>query len=204
MSQRVSIHDMDAIVLAGGDSTRMGCPKALMPLGNSTLIGTVIGRLRHRFRRVLIVGWDSPNLAEGGVEVVPDAWPLRGPLVGLATGLAYSEAPWCFLVGCDMPFLLWEVISHMAKRLDGCEILVPEVNGTPQPLHAFYGKGCLPQAGKLLEEGTTSLRALLRLCNVRELPADELRDLDPHFLSFRDLDTPEDYQKALRLLKEPR
>lgn len=192
---------MDAIVLAGGQSRRMGCTKANMPLNGSTLVGRVVSTLLPIFKRVLLVGPDSHGMDKLGADVFPDAWPQRGPLVGLATGLAASNAPWCFLVGCDMPFLQEAVIFRMADQLEGCDILVPEIDGSLQPLHAFYRKECLSYAERLLAEGTTSLRSLIQLCPVRVYPVEDALEVDADLMSFRDLDTPEDYRQAIKLVE---
>ena len=201
MDQRITTQDMDAIVLAGGQSRRMGCTKANMLLNGSTLVERVVSILRPIFKRVLLVGPDPSGMDQLGADVFPDAWSQRGPLVGLATGLAASNESWCFLVGCDMPFLQEAVIFWMAEQLEGCDILVPEIDGALQPLHAFYRRECLPKCEGLLEEGTTSLRSLIQLCPVRVCPLEGLLELDPDLISFKDLDTPEDYQQALKLLK---
>jgi molybdopterin-guanine dinucleotide biosynthesis protein A len=192
---------MDAIVLAGGDSRRMGFPKAFLTLGNTTLIETVISRLQPIFRRVLVVGRDSKGLRDLDAVVLTDQRMERGPLVGVARGLAISDAPWCFVVGCDMPFLSQEVIKRMALHLDNCDVLAPMVDDHLQPLHAFYSQRCLPIAKKLLDYGVTSLQAIFPSCNVNTLESDVFLDIDPDLLSFRDLDTVDDYHAALRLVQ---
>ncbi|MBI2935894.1 MAG: molybdenum cofactor guanylyltransferase [Chloroflexi bacterium] len=196
---------MEAIVLAGGQSKRIGLPKAFLPLGSTTLVQTVVAGLRSVFPRVMVVvrekrGWGDLE-AEPGVEVLEDQRPQRGPLVGLARGLAASRSPWCFVAACDMPFLQRQVILRMTKHLDGCDILLAQVGGHTQPLHAFYSKGCLPHVEALLSQDVTSLLALLPRCRVRTMAAKDFWDLDPDLLSFRDIDTIEDYQAAQRLLK---
>ncbi|MEE8443207.1 MAG: molybdenum cofactor guanylyltransferase, partial [Dehalococcoidia bacterium] len=159
MRKQPTTHDLDALVLAGGESKRVGSPKALLPLDGTTLIGTIIARLQPLFRKVLVVARDNKTLADLGVEIVTDSHLERGPLVGLARGLSASDAPWCFVVGCDMPSLNQQVIRRMTERLRGCDILAPELGGWLQPLHAFYSQGCLPYARDLLDNGVTSLRA---------------------------------------------
>lgn len=201
VENQLTTHDLDALVLAGGESRRVGSPKALMPLGGTTLIRTVIALLHPLFRRVVVVARDNQALASLGIEVLTDARPERGPLVGLARGLAASDAPWCFVVGCDMPFLRPQVIHRMAAHLGGCDILAPQVEGWLQPLHAFYGQGCLPYAEELLDSGVTSLRALFPLCKVRGIAAADFLDIDPELLSLKDVNTMEDYQAAQRLVQ---
>ena len=98
-----------------------------------------------------------------------------------------------------MPFLSPQVILRMASFLDGCDVLAAKVEGRIQPLHAFYSTGCLPTALGLLENGTTSLKALLATCKVQYVDGREFLDLDPELASFVDLDTEEEYRAARRL-----
>lgn len=204
MTMPLALSKLDALVLAGGESSRMGGPKALLPIGNTTLLGATIGRLRPLFRRVLVVTRDRDALVGLDVEALTDDRPERGPLVGLARGLAASDAPWCFVTGCDMPFLNPEVIGRMARYVEGYEILVPRVKGRLQPLHAFYSHQCLPRASELLESGITSILALLDRCRVCTIDASEFMELDPELLSFRDVDTQEEYRAAQNLAERSR
>ena len=200
MSQPLETHDLDAIVLAGGESRRMGPSKALLPLGDTTVIGVVLATLGPLFRRVMVVSRERRDLPDLPAELLLDGRPERGPLVGLARGLEASDAPWCFVVGCDMPLLRPAVIGRMAEQLGEAQVLVPHLDGHPQLLHAFYARSCLPHAEELLSQGTTSLRALLFRCKVETVDARDFRDLDPGLHSFRDVDTVDDYQAAQKLL----
>lgn len=190
---------LDALVLAGGKGSRMGGPKALIPLGNTTLLGATLARLRPMFRRVMVVARQREVLAGLEAEILTDDRPEQGPLVGLARGLAASNAPWCFVTGCDMPFLNPAVIGLMAENLAGCEILVPSLDGKLQPLHAFYSLDCLPRARDLLDNGVVSMVALLSRCQTRTMAASDFRDLDPGLRSFMDVDTQDDYRAVQEL-----
>lgn len=198
MKVQIGTKALDAIVLAGGESRRMGTPKAFLPWESTTMLEALLGRLTPLFRRAIVVVRDQAGWEGLGVEVLTDGRPERGPLVGLARGLAASDAPWCYVMGCDMPFLRPAVVGWMAQRLEGCDILALE-EGRPVPLPAFYGRGCLAPALELLDRGETSLRALFLHCRVRTIPGASLQTLDPHLLSLRDLDTPEEYEAARRL-----
>lgn len=195
----LDLHDVDAIVLAGGQSARMGVPKAHLPFGGSTLIETVIATLRPLFKTVYVVGRERERLAGLDATLLIDDRDDSGPLVGLARGLSASDAPWCFAVGCDMPFLSPRVIGRMASLLGDCDVLAASVDGHVQPLHAFYSTACLPAALRLLDEGDTSLRALLNASRVRSIEASAFLDVDQELDSFRDLDTAEEYDAALRI-----
>ncbi len=196
------ILELDALVMAGGESRRMGCPKELLPFGDTTLIHAVIEILQPLFRRVLVVARDPQCLDLPGVQVLLDNSTQRGPLVGLARGLEASNASWCFAVACDMPFLHPLVIQRMAEKLADCDILAPFVAGRLQPLHAFYSRSCLPIAQHLLDRGITSARALFPHCRVRTMLASDFVDVDPKLLSFTDLDTKKQYLAAQQLLHD--
>ena len=200
MNEPPKMHELDAIVLAGGESRRMGTAKAMLAWGNSTVIGATLAVLRPLFRRVLVVSRDKTSLPDLPVEVLEDGRAVHGPLAGLARGLSATDAPWCFLVGCDMPMVRTEVIHRMTDHLGGCQILAPYLDGYHQPLHAYYSRACLTHAEELLDQGITSLRSLLSRCDVRSLTATDFMDIDPELRSFKDIDTLEDYEAARNLL----
>lgn len=203
MTEKVPLNEIDALVLAGGESRRMGVPKALLPFGEKRVVDAVLDVLRPLFRRVLIVTRDTEGLTGLGVEVLTDDRPERGPLVGLTRGLAASDADWCFMVGCDMPFVSPAVVARMANDLPGHDIVASDIDGRLQFLHAFYSQRCGPHAQQLLNDGDTSLRSLLRRVRVQTLAGHEFRDIDQELLSFRDLDTLDEYHAALAMLDEP-
>ena len=180
-----------ALVLAGGESLRMGTPKPFVRLHGVPLIEHVLERLHPSFDTVYIAGGDIQGLSYLGVPLIQDRGPHRGPLVGLYSGLTYSKAEWCFVVGCDMPFLSTAVIDYMATFLDCGDIVAARVKGQVQPLHSFYSSRCIPRANHLLSLGTTSLKALLGNCRTTIIPEGELATLDPGLCSFQDLDTPD-------------
>jgi molybdenum cofactor guanylyltransferase len=202
MSGEFATRSMDALVFAGGQSKRMGVSKAMLPWGESTLLNTIIAALNPLFRQVLVVSRDGRSLPGLDVEVLADVRPERGPLVGLATGLAASDAPWSFVAACDMPFLNPKVITRMADYVRGCDIVATRFNGHLQPLHAFYSKSCLPLVDNLLDSGVTSLHGLFALCAVRVLDGASLWSADSESLSFRDLDTFDDYLAARQMICE--
>ena len=203
MVELPDISQLDAIVLAGGNSRRMGSPKATLRFGDTSLVGAAVDALRPVFRQVLVVTRDRNSLTGLDAEILEDERPLHGPLVGVARGLAHSNAPWCFVAACDMPYLQAEVIREMAAYLIDCDAVVPEDNGRLQTLHAFYSTGCLSIAEDLLEQGITSMNALVSRCRVIELAPDHFAGVPGWALSFHDLDTPEEYRAALNALDFP-
>lgn len=193
------IEDCTAIILAGGDSQRMGRDKANILLGNQTLLQRVLVTMQQMFPRV-IVSVREPR-SEINLPQICDAnagdGTGAGPLAGLAASLAYIKTPWAFAVACDMPFVTPVLVEYLAQQRATYQAVVPVVQGHPQPLAAFYASSCLDTIrGHLTEGRKNSLRAVLERLQVRYVDEAELLKVDPALRSFFDLDTPQDVALA--------
>lgn len=188
------IGDCTALILAGGDSRRMGQDKAALVLDGKTLLTHVTDTMQQMFPKVIV----SVRQLRGGVEVpqVCDEVEASGPLAGLVAGLAQAETPWVFAVACDMPFVTPGVVQHLASLRSGHQAVVPMVDGHPQPLAAFYAASAQEAMRTNLAAGDRSLRGMLQKLDVRYVDEAELRECDPQLRSFFDLDTPQDFQAA--------
>lgn len=199
------IADCTAVILAGGESRRMGQDKANLPLGGRTLLQSVIATMQPLFAEVIIsVRQPRPEIA---LPQVCDNPLHAGPLAGLLAGLERAATPWVFAVACDMPFITPAVIECLARQRAGHQAVVPVVQGYPQPLAAFYAASCLAAARDCLNgNGKPSLRALLEHLQVRYVNEAEMPDAGPAsttlktkgLASFFDLDTPEDVLLAIK------
>ncbi len=194
------IEDCTGLILAGGDSRRMGRDKANLLLGEQTLLLRVANVLQRSFPRV-VVSVRQPHSGIPFPQVCDDP-AFSGPLAGLAAGLASVSTPWVFAVACDMPFLTRPVIECLAGHRSGYQAVVPVAQGHPQPLAAFYAAGCLEVIRNQLAAGNSnSLRAVLndlRVCYVDEA---EMREADPSLRSFFDLDTPDELAEAEKVIR---
>ncbi len=188
------IADCTALILAGGESRRMGRDKAMLPLDDKTLLEHVIFSMQQVFPQVIV----SVRETRAGVALsqVCDEQSGSGPLAGLAAGLAKVGTPWAFLVACDMPYISAQLIKYIDKFRNDHQAVVPVVGGYPQPLAAFYSVSCLAVIRKALAGQDKSLRGLLRQLDVCYV--DEAGMNDAALRSFVDLDTPEDYAAALK------
>ena len=186
------IEDCTALILAGGDSRRMGQDKAALLLDGKTLLESVAATMQQVFPKVVV----SVRQLRGEVALpqVCDAQADGGPLAGLVAGLAQVDTPWVFTVACDMPFIQPSVIEQLAMLRDGHQAVVSIAGGFPQPLAAFYATSSLPVMRTSLASGNKSLRGMLQNLDVRYVDAAELQVSDPR--SFFDLDTPQDYAAA--------
>jgi molybdenum cofactor guanylyltransferase len=204
----LTMSSLAGIVLCGGRSRRMGRPKAWLPFAGTTLLGHVAGTLAGVAEPVVVVaaaGQDLPPLPPG-VVVMRDPAPDRGPLEGLAAGLAAvaGRAPAAFATSCDAPFLRPALVRRLLDLLGDNAACVPHVEGRYHPLTAVYRADVLPAVRRLLDAGRRRLLDLLDAVPVRAASADELAAADPDLVSLRNLNTPDEYEAALRAVAADR
>ena len=185
------------IVLAGGRSSRMGEPKALIDWGGVPLVVHVAEALAVAAAPVVVVaapGQELPPLPEG-VELARDAIADRGPLEGLAAGMRAlgDRAEAAFACGADMPFLSPEAVGHLAVRLNANwdAVVVRSTDGRDQPLGAVYRLSVLRLVEELLEAGERRLGLVADRARTRRIEA------GPELLAaLRSVNTPEDLTAA--------
>lgn len=189
------IADCTALILAGGDSRRMGRDKANVQLDQKTLLQHVIAGMEQVFPGVIV---SVRNRREGlDLVQVRDEQPASGPLAGLVAGMAQITTPWAFVVACDMPYVRPELVELLSTYRGTHQAVVPVVDGYPQPLAAFYSVGCVAELRACLAGGDRSLRGALQRLDVRYVDEAELSAADPMMRSFVDLDTPQDLAAAM-------
>ena len=188
------ISDCTALILAGGDSRRMGQDKALLLLDGKTLLEHVTASMQSVFPKVIV----SVRRLREDVDTpqVCDEVEASGPLAGLIAGLAQVDTPWIFVVACDMPFVSETVVMHLAKLRASHQAVVPVAHGHIQPMAAFYATNTLDVMREAFSTGDKSLRGILDKINVRYVGEQELRESDPQLKSFFDLDTPQDFEQV--------
>ncbi len=185
---------MTGIVLAGGQSRRMGRDKAWIEWDGQPLVARAAAALRAAgCTEVLVVGGDAVRIAALGLTPVADAAPGEGPLQALAAGLAAAAAPVALVVACDMPGLRPEALSALGRLADGYDAAVPHVPpGGWEPLHAAYAKTCLPAIEARLAAGERKMTCFYGDVRVRAVTAEELAAVDPGLGSLRNVNTPEE------------
>ncbi|MDR1227931.1 MAG: molybdenum cofactor guanylyltransferase [Azoarcus sp.] len=197
------IDDCTALILAGGDSRRMGRDKTALQLGGQSLLQRTIELMRALFPAVLLSVRQPLGGLDAGIVQVCDGIPDAGPLAGLCAGLRRAATPWIFAVATDMPYLRPETVLRLAARCGAHQAVVPIVAGHPQPLAAFYAASALPAFQSALDGAENrSLRAALAALDVCHVDEHSLRDVDADLQSFVDLDTPEDLARARRYFGE--
>jgi len=179
-------------VVAGGRSLRMGRDKALLPWGETDLLGHAIARLRAVTADVRILCGPEPRYVDRGVPVVTDVVPDAGPLAGVVAGLAAAPGRPGLFLAVDLPRVPPSLLAGLVELSGGWDAVVPVSPRGPEPLCALYGPACLAPMRRRMATGELRMTAFWPDVRVRRLAADELaRHGDPDGI-FRNLNAPGD------------
>jgi molybdopterin-guanine dinucleotide biosynthesis protein A len=187
------IRTVTGVILAGGSSSRMGSNKALLSYHGGRLIESIYGKLASVFAEVIVVTNHPEHYEFLPCTKVRDIFAGRGGLAGLHAGLSHSGSPAIFAVACDMPHLDEGFIRHMAGLADPAGVVIPQGPDGLEPLHAVYGRGCLSAMEHCLANDERKISSFFTRVAVTILDEEDIASFDPQFLSFRNINTPEDY-----------
>ena len=196
--------NVSGIVLAGGMSRRLGRDKALEYVGGEPLIQRVISRLSQVTEETVVVVNDIRRGSElplpESTKVVVDIYPGCGSLGGIFTGLSAAGGQWGIVVACDMPFLNTRLFAHMLSHREGFDAVVPLLNDRPEPIHALYSRSCLTHIETRLQANDLKIARFFDQVRVSFIPQDEVERFDPDHLSFFNVNTQEDLDRAHNLV----
>jgi molybdopterin-guanine dinucleotide biosynthesis protein A len=185
-----------AFVLAGGKSSRMGSDKAFLRLGDETLLDRVLKSAHAVAGDVRIVG-DAKKFAAFG-RVVEDVIRDRGPLGGIHAALVSSATELNLMLAVDLPFVRSEFLEYLLLRAreSTAMVTVPQAGGGLQPLCAAYRRGFAEVAEQSLRQGTNKIDLLFAAVETRVIEEDEWTRSGFSTDMFRNLNTPEELEKA--------
>ena len=181
------------VILAGGVSSRMGSNKALLPYRGGRFIESIHRLLGELFDDVLLITNTPEQYDFLPCRKAGDLYPGMGTLAGLHAGLQQSVTPYIFAVACDMPYLNPDLIAMLAGFRDRGDVVIPHGEKGAEPLHALYGKGCLPAMERSLDAGRRRIVSFFPEVRVWEVTPGEVARIDPGFDSFKNINTPDDY-----------
>lgn len=213
---------ISGIVLAGGRSRRMGVDKAFLDLGGQPLIEIVLGRLSRVADEIIVVTNEPEKFASLGIALVGDVYRGQGTLAGIHAGLQAARYQYSLVVACDMPFLNPNLLRFMALLAADYDLVMPRLMPEKEPtastaeaakrakdrnlhpLHAIYSKACLPHIEETLQGDDWRVIAFLPTVRVRYVERDEIELFDPQHLSFFNINTPADLDRARELTNDRR
>src|SRR5215510_5778072 len=194
------------IVLCGGKSTRMGTSKALLPFGPETMLQRVVRVLGGIVAPIVVVAAVDQELPELPHEVIlaRDEREGRGPLEGLRAGLNAlpSEVERAYVTSCDVSLLVPGFVQQMIDLAGGYDIAVMEIDGFTHPLSAIYSRATLPHIEGLLSQDRLRPAFLFDAVKTRRVRPVEIT-ADPDLRTLRNLNTREDYERALNEAQLP-
>lgn len=191
--------EIEGFILAGGASSRMGEDKSRLSLDGRTFVESAAKALRVITPKVCIVS-SRPRAESHGLPVIKDLRAGLGALGGLHAALSTCRAEWAVVVACDLPFVTGELLARLdSMRADTLDAIVPtQEDGRAQPLCALYRVSvCVEQVEELIRTDELRPRLLLWRVRARRVEFGELRDLAGSARFFLNVNTPEDYARAL-------
>lgn len=200
------IDSVSAVVLAGGLSRRLGRDKAVEPLAGEPLIRRVLSRVAQVTDETVVVVNDAARASElpldKDVVVAVDRYPGAGSLGGIFTGLEAARSDWALVVACDMPFLNVPLLRRILSLRSGRDAVVPVIEGRPEPIHAAYSRRCLPHIERRLQANDLKISRFFENVAVEYLPQSAVDEYDPDHLSFFNINTEQDLQRARQIAGE--
>lgn len=195
------------VILAGGKSRRMGQNKALLPLGEDSLIEHVICRMRRVTDELLLITNTPTEYAHLGLSMHSDIVPNTGALGGIYTSLTHASHDVVVCVACDSPFLQPKLLSYLISVLGEYDAVMPYTYKAPpsdnkdapitlQTLCAAYSKRCLPIIELMLQESELRVHALQERSNILTVAPEIWKAYDSEGYSFFNVNTPADFEKA--------
>jgi molybdopterin-guanine dinucleotide biosynthesis protein A len=179
----------------------MGTSKALLPFGPETMLQRVIRILGTVVSPIVAVAAADQPLPELPVEVIVtrDEREGRGPLEGLRAGLKAlpENVDAAYVTSCDVPLLVPGFVTRMLDLARGFDIAVMEIDGFPHPLSAVYRRAVLPQVEDLLAVDRLRPVFLFDAVKTRRVAPAEMTAADPELHTLWNLNTREDYDRAL-------
>ncbi len=183
---------MSAVILAGGNSIRMGENKAFLQIHGVPIITGIYTLLKELFEEIIIVTNQKDLFRDFDSRIYGDLIPNKGALGGLYTGIFFSSFQYAFCVACDMPFLKRALIEFLVSKVIDEDAIVPRTADGLQPLHAIYSKNCLEAMSKIIEQNKQRIIDFYDFVKVKLIDEKEFLHLDPRRESFINVNTPEE------------
>ena len=194
--------EVTGIILAGGQSRRMGRDKAFLPFGRGVLIERVIEVIQQVTTDVILITNTPDQYQRFGLPMFTDVIPDAGSLGGIYTGLVSAKMPYGLCLACDMPFVTPDFLRLLCDTAAQADVVIPRNAEDFQPLCAVYAQACREPILQKIEAGHLKITGFFDQVRVRVIDGELLAHYDPHDVMFFNANTPEEYVKAQHLLDQ--
>ena len=191
-------------ILAGGRARRLGgLNKAglILHAGRASVLQRQLARLSRVVDHTVIIASDTGRFSDAGVPVIADLLPDAGALGALYTAVHAAATDRTLVIACDMPFLSEPLLAHLVEAGRTVDIASPRTARGLEPLCATYSRRCAVELRRLIDENRFRLSNVARIpgLTVREIAREELTTFGPEEVLFFNLNTPDDFARAIDL-----
>ncbi|TRX27786.1 molybdenum cofactor guanylyltransferase [Flavobacterium franklandianum] len=191
------IKHINAYILAGGKSSRMGTDKGLLLFEGKPMIQYVMEQMQPIFDKIVIVS-NNLEYEKFGLEVIPDLIKAIGPAGGIYTALNHSDCQLNFIVSCDMPFVTAAAIEFILKNAQENQIVLLENQGKIEPLFGIYSKECEEIWLQLIGQEKVKLQDMVLHFRLKTIPVENNEIFAATF--FKNINTKEDFNNVSKLI----
>jgi len=195
------VSDISAIVLAGGNSRRLGVDKSLLKVGGECLLERILATLASLSDDLLVVGDDGQKLSHLAARIIPDVHPGMGPLGGIYSGLRAMRCERGLFLACDMPLSNLYLLRYMVLLSADFDVVIPRVDDEVEPLHAIYSKACVRPIEASMGRKELRVVSFFPQVRVRYVDEHEVDIFDSEHLSFFNINNPADLARAEELIE---
>ncbi len=194
--------NISGIILAGGRSNRMGTNKALLKLGELTLIEGVALVMSGVCSEIIIAGGNEKDLEHLGYPIVRDTYPGCGPLSGIHAGLSVAKNRYGFVAACDIPFPDGSLMKKIISSAGEWDAVILQHGEYYEPLFSLYGKHFIKAAEESIKKGVYKVTAALSLVKWKPFAIDA-GEIPYIKKSLFNVNTPGDYEEAKKHREQP-
>lgn len=159
-----------AIILAGGNSSRMGEDKGLMVIDGKPMIQHVIDIAKGVVENIIIVS-NNPEYERFGYSVVKDEVEGKGPLGGIYTGLIHSKTQLSLVLSCDIPYVNASLLNLLISHSEDSDITIPKKDEVTHQLMGVFSKRCLIAFKNAIDDNELKLITLFEKLNLNVVDA---------------------------------
>ncbi len=194
--------NLSAIILAGGQSKRIGENKALLKIGDKTIIEIIAIKFQKFFSNISISANDDSVYSFLDLPIVNDIYKNYGPLSGIHASLINSKTEKNFFISCDLPLINPTSINYIIDHSNGFQITIPLIKGFPLYVCGVYSKSILECIEKLFNENPLkpSLKTLTRIVDTNILNIEKEKFYNENI--FINMNTKEDFEFVRKIFLE--
>lgn len=186
------LQGVSGVILAGGKSSRYGRNKALVEVEGVPLVERALRVMEGLFSNVVLITNTPHTYKFLNIPMYEDRIKGLGPLGGIFTGLNVIKDNVGFFVACDMPYLQPDLIRYLVQIRGNFDVVVPNMSGMYEALHAVYTRGCLPEIESFIRSGGLQVVRFFDRVSVLYVEEKALRKIDPELRSFFNINRPEE------------